>query len=59
MKQNKFKFFVVETDKGVFEVKTAAQKVTEQYFSLNALHFIKKQHNVVANKVISVKGIEH
>ena len=55
MEQKKFKYFDVETDKGTFHVKTSAQKVTEQYFSVNALHYIKRQHNVVANKVISVK----
>lgn len=53
----KYKMFEIETEEGTFMVKTPASKVTVDYARVIALHWLKKQHNVMANKLINVNGV--
>lgn len=53
----KYKSFEIQTEVGAFQVKAPAAKVTESYASKLCLHWLEKQHNVVAKQIINIKGI--
>ena len=53
----KYKMFEIETEQGTFRVQAPASKVTEKYAKVIALHWLKKQHNVIANKLININGV--
>lgn len=54
---NKYKYFDIVTEVGAFQVKAPASKVTENYASRVALHWLKMQHNVAANELKSIRGL--
>ena len=54
----KYKIFEIETEQGTFQVKAPASKVTESYASKLCLHWLEKQHNVVAKELKNIKGIQ-